>query len=157
MVTALGALLLAAAVVFFVLQPLVAGHFAPLDRTDHEASETEARRRVKLLALRDVEYDFAAGKLDAEDYRSLKRELSAEALDALDAADREGEGIGSPGLEAEIAAVREAISSGRLCGSCGYVNVPGSRFCSSCGNGLGERPVGTGTGGGRAESPAGDG
>jgi len=125
-------------VVFFTLQPLVQGRSAAQELSDQEMSDSESRRRVKLFALRDVEYDFAAGKLDEDDYRSLKRELSAEALEALDGLEREERGVGSPALEAEIGSVREALSSGRLCVSCGYSNPPSSRFCSSCGS-----PVGT--------------
>jgi len=135
-VLALGALLLAAAVVLFVLQPLVGGQSSSLERSDDEMSETEALRRVRLLALRDVEYDFAAGKLDETDYRSLKRELSAEALEALESSMREARGQGSAGLEAEIAAVREAIGRGTVCSTCGHPNPTGSRFCSVCGSPL---------------------
>lgn len=145
--TALGALLLGAAIVFFILHPLVAGRHAPLERSDDERSEAEARRRVKLLALRDVEYDFATGKLDGEDYRSLKRELSAEALEALEASEKEAEGVGSDALEAEIAAIREGLRHGTACEACGHVNPGGSRFCSSCGSRLAARPVGSGSAG----------
>jgi hypothetical protein len=147
MVMALGALLLAAAVVFFVLQPLVAGQSAPLGRSDDEMSEVESRRRVKLLALRDVEMDFVTGKLDNEDYRSLKRELSAEALDALHATEREEQGLGTAALEAEIAEVRRTLASGVSCGGCGHVNPSGSRFCSTCGSRLEEAPAGSGVAG----------
>jgi cytochrome c-type biogenesis protein CcmI len=135
-VLALGALLLAAAVVFFVLQPLVGGQSSSLERSDEELSEVEARRRVRLLALRDVEYDFQAGKLDESDYRSLKRELSAEALEALESSQREARGEGSAGLEAEIAAVRDALVQGTVCSTCGHPNPKGSRFCSGCGSRL---------------------
>lgn len=152
MVTALGALLLAGSVVFFVLQPLVTGRHASLEKTEDEMSDAEARRRVKLLALRDVEYDFATGKLDDEDYRSLKRELSAEALEAMEAMEKEAEGVGSDALEAEIAAVREGLRSGTVCRICRHANPAGSRFCSSCGSALDVRPVGSGSpGSGGAE------
>ncbi|HZD06052.1 MAG TPA: hypothetical protein VE173_14170, partial [Longimicrobiales bacterium] len=144
-IVSLGALLLVAAVVFFVLQPLLVGRFAPLDKTDDEPSETEARRRVKLLALRDVEYDFATGKLDDEDYRTLKAELSAEALEALDAAERESRGVGSVALEAEIARARQALATGLACEVCGHANPTGSRFCSSCGSELKGAAVGSGS------------
>lgn len=145
MVTALGALILTAAVVFFVLHPLVTGRGAPMEKSDDEMSETEARRRVKLLALRDVEYDFATGKLDDEDYRSLKSELAAEALEALEASEKEAEGVGSDDLEAEIAAVRKGLRQGSICEECGHANPGGSRFCSSCGTALSARPVGSGS------------
>ena len=80
-----GVALFTAAVVLFLLQPIVTGVQASLDREDDELTETEARKRVALLALRDVEYDFLSGKLDQEDYRSLKADLTAEALAALEA------------------------------------------------------------------------
>ena len=64
--TYLGVALVVAAVVLFILQPVVKGVHASLEREDDELTETEARKRVALLARRDVEYDFLAGKLDEE-------------------------------------------------------------------------------------------
>ena len=140
----LGVALVAAAVVLFILQPVVKGIHASLEREDDELTETEARKRVALLALRDVEYDFLSGKLDESDYRALKSELTAEALAALEADEKakQGGGAASPSvgddLEAEIARMRETIRSGRGadCPSCSYVNEEGSRFCSACGHAL---------------------
>ena len=80
----LGVALVAAAVVLFIVQPVAKGIHASLERDDDEMTDTEARKRVALLALRDVEYDFLAGKLDEEDYTSLKAELTAEALFPLE-------------------------------------------------------------------------
>ena len=139
-----GASLVAAAVVLFILQPVLKGVHASLERAAHEPTDTGARKRVALLALRDVEYDFLAGKLDEHDYRSLKGELTAEALAALEADDaaRGAPGDGAPrhlgeaALEAEIARVRAGLREGTLCGACGFANPPGSRFCSSCGGRL---------------------
>ncbi|MCH1571646.1 MAG: zinc ribbon domain-containing protein [Longimicrobiales bacterium] len=138
-----GVVLVAAAVVLFILQPLVRGIHASLERDDDELTETEARKRVALLALRDVEYDFLAGKLDEDDYRSLKSELTAEALAALEAdeASKAG-GAGDEALEAEIARLREALNSGTPCSSCSYSNADGSRFCSACGHALAEAVAG---------------
>lgn len=140
----LGVALVAAAVVLFILQPVVRGIHASLDREDDELTETEARKRVALLALRDVEYDFLSGKLDEEDYRSLKAELTAEALAALEADEeaKKGKGVAvdvsgaGDTLEAEIALMREQIRSGSVCPSCAYANEEGSRFCSACGHAL---------------------
>lgn len=139
----LGVALVTAAVMLFLLQPVVKGLHASLERTDDELTDTEARKRVALLALRDVEYDFLAGKLDQEDYRSLKSELTAEALAALEAAEAE-ESATVPegdGLEAEIARLREGFRGGALCPSCSFANPEGSRFCSACGHALGEAVV----------------
>lgn len=140
----LGVALVAAAVVIFLVQPVAKGIHASLEREDDEMTDTEARKRVALLALRDVEYDFLAGKLDEEDYRSLKSELTAEALAALEADDSAKSGASQSGpalggdIEAEIAAIRQGLRSGTPCAECSYTNDPGSRFCSACGSVLGE-------------------
>lgn len=138
MVLFVGAALVAAAVVLFIVQPMVKGLHASLERAEDELTETEARKRVALLALRDVEYDYLAGKLDDEDYRSLKGELTAEALAALEADERARSGSVSgsaaAALEAEIAEARAGLRSGVFCSECGFANDQGSRFCSSCGH-----------------------
>lgn len=136
----IGAALVVAAVVIFIIQPVAKGLHASLDRTEDELTETEARKRVALLALRDVEYDYLAGKLDETDYRSLKGELTAEALAALEAdeqAHEMGAAMGDADLEAEIAQAREQLgSSGPYCSDCGAPNEAGSRFCSTCGHAM---------------------
>ncbi len=156
-----GVALVTAAVVLFLLQPVVKGLHASLEREDDELTDTEARKRVALLALRDVEYDFLAGKLDETDYRSLKSELTAEALAALEADEAaRGTGVlpagsssvseGGPvrgmgagdDLEAEIARIREGLRTGLTCSACDYTNEQGSRFCSACGQALGDRAAG---------------
>ena len=140
-----GVALVTAAVLLFILQPIVKGLHASLERDDDELTETEARKRVALLALRDVEYDFLAGKLDEEDYRSLKSELTAEALAALEAdeaARAEGGRPADSDVEAEIARIRSGLRSGLVCDECGFANDEGSRFCSSCGQALADRAVG---------------
>jgi hypothetical protein len=136
----LGAALVAAAVILFIVQPVAKGLHASLDRDDDELTETEARKRVALLALRDVEYDYLAGKLDENDYRSLKGELTAEALAALEADEKartgEGASVDASALEAEIAQARLGLREGSFCPDCGFANEPGSRFCASCGHAL---------------------
>lgn len=129
----LGALILVVAVVGFILQPVIQGHWASLQKQDDEMSEAEARRRVSLLALRDAEYDFATGKLDEQDYRALKRQLSAEALAALRDLEESGD---TEALEREIAAAREGMKDVLQCGACHHRNPPGSRFCGACGSPL---------------------
>ena len=71
----IGASLVALAVVLFILQPVVKGLHASLERDEFELTDTEARKRVALLALRDVEYDFLAEKLD-----DLRYEVEAKQL-----------------------------------------------------------------------------
>lgn len=138
-----GVALVTAAVMLFLLQPVVKGLHASLERSEDELTDTEARKRVALLALRDVEYDFLAGKLDEEDYRSLKSDLTAEALAALEADEAAQDGsAGVDDLEAEIARIREGLRGGSNCPACSFANPEGSRFCSACGQSLNEAVVG---------------
>ena len=138
----LGAVLVAAAVVLYVVQPVFSGEKAPLASLDEEFTEAEARRHLSLAALRDVEYDYATGKVDERDYRRLRDELAREALDALQEVRRDREQAeGSPSprdavaddLEQEIAAYRAALRAGTLCGRCGSPNPEEALFCAACG------------------------
>ena len=145
--------LLAVAAVFFVLYPIVSGREAHMEWDEEELTEAQHRRNVALLALRDVEYDFHAGKLDSADYQRLKQEISAEALEGIDDEEAEwvareaageapvpGEGAAPSearaALEAEIAALRDSIREGVICPQCGHPNPKGSRYCGDCGSGL---------------------
>ena len=154
----LGVTLFAGAVLFFVLQPLLTGKRAQMGPSDAEMTDAEQKRRVTLLALRDVEYDRVTGKLDEHDYDELKREISAEALAALAVEEAERREAGSAGasgardgvidFEAELRRVRLGLRAGTTCRTCGHVNPSGSRFCSSCGSPLAAgAPTGAGKGG----------
>lgn len=145
--------ILALAMVVFVLYPIVSGREAHMEWDEEELTEAQHRRNVALLALRDVEYDFHAGKLDTADYGRLKQEISAEALRAIDEEEAEWlarhaepgdpeleEGEPPPearaALEAEIAALRDSIRAGVICPQCGSPNPKGSRYCGDCGSAL---------------------
>ena len=145
MMILLGAVLVAAAVVLYVVQPVFSGEKAPLASLDEEFTEAEARRHLSLVALRDVEYDFATGKIDERDYRRLRDELAREALDALHEVRRSREQTESPptaqdtladDLEQEIAAYRAALRAGTLCDHCGSANAEVALFCAACGRPL---------------------
>jgi cytochrome c-type biogenesis protein CcmI len=135
----LWALLLVGITVFLILQPIIAGKEAPLWSSVEEPTEAEFTKRVSLLQLRDAEYEYAMGKLGEEDYQSLRKELSAEALAAIRAEKAEsGEGRGAledldRELEEEIALVRARLKNGVFCSQCGHPNAAGSRFCAECG------------------------
>jgi hypothetical protein len=156
----LAAILLTLGCVGILFHPLITGASAPMTTEGDELSEAEHRKRMALLALRDVEYDYHAGKLDEGDYRTLKAQVSAEALAALDeeaeaargAAGRGGGGVDAATrarLEEEIAELRASIRHGAICAHCGHPNPRGSRFCGDCGAALapaGGEPVPAGSG-----------
>ncbi|MEX2526365.1 MAG: zinc ribbon domain-containing protein [Gemmatimonadota bacterium] len=149
----MAAILLAGGVVLYVLLPVLTGESSPLDRLDDEATEEDSRRRVTLLALRDVEYDYVTGKLDELDYKSLRREISTEALEAMD---RSASAAGTPPpasagvatsererlLEEEIQELRRGLKTGGLCPGCGAALAPGGHFCGRCGQALRAPPSG---------------
>ena len=134
------AVLLVALSVFLVLQPILTGQEAPMWGQEAEPSEAQFKKRVSLLQLRDAEYEFAMGKVGEEDYQTLRKEISAEALAALK--EEEAQEVGplsaeyseaTADIEEEIAQVRIRLSGGVFCSDCGHPNPGGSRFCAECG------------------------
>lgn len=114
-------LLMALFAAAFVVRPLVSRRDAMLvDLAPGEVLDAEARRRVALVALKELEYDYLGGKLDAADYRAQKERLSVEALAAMRAAEAVAVEAGRTGPGPD----RHA---------CGFLNPPLSRFCAGCG------------------------
>jgi hypothetical protein len=119
-------LLLALLAAGFVVRPLAARREALLlDVAPGAVLDAEARRRVALASLKELEYDYLGGKLDDADYRVQKERLSLEALAAMRAAEAVGYVSAVDGGE------RAAAGPDRH--ACGFLNPPGSRFCSGCG------------------------
>lgn len=111
----------------WVIVPIVSRRLATLgDAIPGGVLDAEARKRVALAALKEIEYDRISGKLDDHDYHTLRAQLEREALAALEATDGAREG-----------AAADAAIDFRVTHSCGFVNPPGSRFCSGCGQKLG--------------------
>ncbi len=135
MATLIGGILLAAGVLLYVVEPVLARRGAPIhDDDDHD--ESAARRRIALTALRDLEYDRATGKLDGHDYETLKTELSHDALRQLGKGRDPRVERASAALEEEIAQLRSALRAGLECAQCAHLNRPGARFCAHCGHAL---------------------
>jgi hypothetical protein len=116
------AIVLALAGAGWVAHPLIAKKWGLMtDAVSSSVVIRETRKRVALAALKEVEYDRVAGKLDDADYESLKGQLEVEALSALRAADATAPAPGGG------SAIRHA---------CGFRNPGGSRFCAGCGQPL---------------------
>lgn len=134
----------AIAAVGLVLEPLLRGAphaFSPaptaqnpdLELTD--LSESSSPKVQALLALKEIEFDRATGKLSDEDYRSLKQRYAREAVTAIGA--EAGEEAVSPSDEggdaAEAAVTRLKTRQSAACATCGVPAEPGAAFCSRCG------------------------
>lgn len=138
--------IVAIATVALVLEPLFTrrtGHRAASapDLLDFEDPEESASPRVKaLLALKEIEFDRATGKLSDADYATLKRRYGRAALDAMDAA---SDGHGANGGNGSDDAAERAIAAfkereAQHCPDCGARPEAAALFCSSCGRLLGK-------------------
>ncbi|HVX88734.1 MAG TPA: zinc ribbon domain-containing protein [Gemmatimonadales bacterium] len=109
----------------------------------------ETRKGQALLALKEIDFDLATGKLSDADHIELKRRFTAEAVAAMRedqggvaVAPAPARGPGGPacptcGPRPEADAVF-CSNCGRAlaahhCASCGAAMAPGQKFCESCG------------------------
>ena len=140
MVIWIAAILLITAVALFVAAPLsdrVSKRSAPA--TGAESQRRAHDHALAVQALRDLEFDHAMGKLDADDYHALRQRLEIRALTAM------GEREKTPGaLSADrvapvvrssqsIAAALSVIAN--FCFQCGNRLAQAHNFCPNCGAG----------------------
>lgn len=123
-----------------VMQPLLTGagvRAAKAPEVEFEELEESASPKVQaLLALKEIEFDRATGKLSDEDYEELKAKYSKAALSAITAEDR-GDAAGTAAADAAEELVRMA-AEGKLavCPKCGPRPEAEAAFCSDCGTRL---------------------
>jgi hypothetical protein len=140
---AIGTLLVVVAL-GYVLYPLV---FAPASASTRPAFVRGIARQPEgeedaIVALREIEFDRATGKLSDSDYADLKTRYTQRALDAMRAsgkvaADAPVEDV----VEAAVLAIRARL---RSCARCGPRPEPDAIFCSNCGAYLDEKCAGCG-------------
>jgi hypothetical protein len=142
------ALLIAVGMAVFVAMPLLVREGAatsslPVDVTP--LADLKRRRLVVYENLKDLEFEYQAGKLAAQDYQSLKQNYLGEAA-TLMAASQEAEQLKEIDalLEREIAA-RRASRRDRppqdyVCPKCGFENPLPVKFCGECGAKITHRP-----------------
>jgi hypothetical protein len=139
----IAAIALGILVLWLVFEPsLLPGRKGPELPPEPEAPE-ETRRGVALLALKEIEFDRATGKLSDADYEMLKSRYSAEALAALDAEEKtpDPKPAAIPSDPEQLVAARLQLlragpvrgDGGRVCLRCGPRPEPDARFCSRCG------------------------
>jgi hypothetical protein len=90
----LALILLAAVVAAVVLNPLKT-RGEPERQEESRIEELQAAKEAKYREIRDAELDREMGKLSREDWRTVDRELRAEAIEILQKLDRlEGRKVG---------------------------------------------------------------
>ena len=121
--------LLAVGALAFVLYPLFAGvAINALHAPETAAQTAHAAEQEAVVALREIEFDRATGKLSDSDYGELKTRYTEHALAAM----RGGAAVPLDVDPAE-AAVRAFRMRLKACGNCGPRPEPDAVFCSSCG------------------------
>jgi hypothetical protein len=123
---ALGAgTVLAVGALAFVLYPIFFG-----TRTRRRPAAPVASDDLAIVALREIEFDRATGKLSEADYTQLKERYTREALQLM----RHEDAAGAAGADDEIeAAIRDYRSRHPSCAVCGPRPETDAAFCSSCG------------------------
>jgi hypothetical protein len=134
--------LLAVAAVAYVLYPLLFGSAPASHRPIGLPVIAPAADEDAIVALREIEFDRATGKLSDTDYAELKSRYTARALAAMRARG-EGGADASPEdlVEATVLAYRARLKS---CARCGPRPEPDAVYCSSCGSYLDEKCAGCG-------------
>ena len=113
---------------------------APADDSDLEdLTESDSPKIKALLALKEIEFDRATGKISDEDYVRLKARYESEAIAAIKAEEQVAKrtaGVADR-AEAAIRRARERAGAGRReCPSCGPRPEDNAAFCSNCGRSL---------------------
>lgn len=129
-----------------VLQPLLRPgvRAADLRSPRHEddfsdIEESESPKIQALLALREIEFDRATGKLSDADYASLKHKYAESAVSAIREerdADQPTPHIENEDDAAEVMIARARSTRLSVCPTCDHKLEVGSIFCSNCGRSL---------------------
>ncbi len=96
---------------------------------DREAARDDRAKVSALAAIRELEFDFATGKLSDDDYASLRARYEARAVEVLSRPTRPAAADVDAQIEAEIASARTRAR----CASCGQPLPQAARFCPACG------------------------
>lgn len=112
---------------------------APLDDDFTIMEESESPKIQALLALREIEFDKATGKLSDADYELLKRKYAESAVAAIRNEQQEEAGLASGEGEEDAAEAMIANAKSRqltACPTCRNKLEAASIFCSTCGRSL---------------------
>ena len=139
---AIGTLLVIVALAY-VLYPLVFAPARPSPRPRPRVPVgTSSSGEDAVVALREIEFDRATGKLSDADYTDLKARYTRHALEAMRAQAAVAADVpAQDAVEATVLAYRARL---RSCARCGPRPEPDAVFCSNCGAYLDEKCAGCG-------------
>ena len=134
--------LLAVLAVAYVLYPLLFSSPSATHRPVGVYRVARVADEDAIVALREIEFDRATGKLSDTDYAELKTRYTARALAAMRARGEGGADAAPEDLvEATVLAYRARLKS---CARCGPRPEPDAVYCSNCGSYLDEKCAGCG-------------
>jgi predicted nucleic acid-binding Zn ribbon protein len=113
----------------FVLHPLF---FAVRERERHTVSDRAHADDSAIVALREIEFDRATGKLSDSDYAELRKTYGERALRDM-RAEKPSVPATEP-LDPIEARVRAYRMTHRECATCGVRPEPDAIYCSTCGS-----------------------
>lgn len=113
-----------ALVLFFIAWPLARKEAvaAEGELAESDLSDLLYRKDAAYAALKDLEFDHAAGKIDDDDYKEMRTRFEKEALSILKRVEDHKKGIVPPREEAKT-----------ICPKCGVGAGAADKFCSKCG------------------------
>jgi len=102
-----------------------------------DLTESDSPKVKALLALREIEFDKATGKLAEEDYVRLKARYESQAIAAIRAEEQSAKEEARPASDRAEEAIRRARREGpRVCPTCGPRPEANAVYCSKCGRSL---------------------
>ena len=120
--------ILAVGALAYVLFPLLIASTPAIRRPRAATAPANAPEQEAVVALREIEFDRATGKLSDADYDELKTRYTARAIEAIRSS---AGGTTDDAAEAAVLAYRARIKS---CARCGPRPEPDATYCSSCGS-----------------------
>lgn len=120
--------LLSIGVLAYVLAPVVIGVRRP--SAPAIIPRAPSGDDLAIVALREIEFDRATGKLSDADYAELREQYGSQALAAMRSQGKAGPMTDDP-AEAAVRAYRALHAT---CGKCGIRPEPDAIYCSNCGS-----------------------
>lgn len=123
-------------IVPLVANPLLNDRFASIRDLVPFAKDKEISYEQKLLALRDLDFDYQLGMIDHNDYAQLRGQLLLEAAEARKFRKSERLNLDKQ-IEESVHRYRERKRNSAIkCMYCGADLSLNDKFCAHCGNGL---------------------
>ncbi|NIR51647.1 zinc ribbon domain-containing protein [candidate division KSB1 bacterium] len=135
--------LLVLTISFFVVSPIIQSRMmkgASNNKNPNlqDLNDLIERKETVYSQIKDIEFDYQMGKLSESDFKELRQQYKAEAVDLLKQIDEiQGQDVRAKEMLHQQQQKKEASEHGvKYCWMCGTPVTEGDRFCASCGKEL---------------------